>query len=410
MPVLKALADPVRTYTRGANIADIEVPVNHTAGGEAIAFTIEPLLSAYNLGIEFDTAKGKLAGVINDTVRTNYGVPHDFNITAENSGGVATPIPVTIIVVDKVPALTGMLVDPATYSRGTAITANPVLSQTDRSVAGAPVAFVLSPPLPNDLGLSFNSSSGLLSGTPTRLTEDQNKDGVPDEMLFSISANNSGGVSNAIQLTLKVVDIPPILYSYTFPVWHTVKGQLLSAANVPNATGIITSFESQPTLPSGLVLNSTTGAISGTPASQSVLTTYVIRASNTGGSSSLMVNISVHPVLSIVAFGNPLFRATVGAPMAPITAILANDMDADLVYQVHPELPRGLSLNAKTGVISGTALSSTEQRYVITAAHHGQRSTAALHLTADKPGTTPPCFCLFLLPFCYTHSRFHLVH
>jgi hypothetical protein len=61
----------------------------------------------------------------------------------------------------------------------------------------------------------------------------------------------------------------------------------------PTVTGTITNYTISPALPSGLSINGTSGIISGTPNATSPQTTYVVTASNAGGSISANVIITV---------------------------------------------------------------------------------------------------------------------
>ena len=53
------------------------------------------------------------------------------------------------------------------------------------------------------------------------------------------------------------------------------------------AGGAVDTYSVSPSLPPGLSLNSSTGAISGTPTTVTALATYTVTASNSGGSTSV---------------------------------------------------------------------------------------------------------------------------
>jgi hypothetical protein len=71
--------------------------------------------------------------------------------------------------------------NPATYTKDTAIAIN-----TPTSSGGAVVSYSVSPALP--AGLTLNTSTGILSGTPTTLTAASN---------YTITATNTGGSTDA---------------------------------------------------------------------------------------------------------------------------------------------------------------------------------------------------------------------
>ncbi len=62
----------------------------------------------------------------------------------------------------------------------------------------------------------------------------------------------------------------------------------------PAVTGSVASFGVSPALPAGLSLNATSGAIGGTPSVASAAATYIVQASNSEGSTSAAVSITVN--------------------------------------------------------------------------------------------------------------------
>jgi len=73
----------------------------------------------------------------------------------------------------------------------------------------------------------------------------------------------------------------------------------------PKITGTISKCSSSPTLPSGLTINNTTCAISGTPTTAQSATNYTITASNSTNSITTSISISVLDNLSITYTGSP---------------------------------------------------------------------------------------------------------
>jgi polyhydroxybutyrate depolymerase len=61
----------------------------------------------------------------------------------------------------------------------------------------------------------------------------------------------------------------------------------------PSVTGTVTSYAVSPALPPGLSLSTSTGHISGTPRSASAQTNYTVTASNSGGTTSFALAITV---------------------------------------------------------------------------------------------------------------------
>jgi len=70
--------------------------------------------------------------------------------------------------------------------------------------------------------------------------------------------------------------------------------------DIPTVSGTVASYTISPPLPSGLSLNSSTGAISGTPSAVSASATYTITASNSVGNSTANVTITVNQAASVL--------------------------------------------------------------------------------------------------------------
>jgi hypothetical protein len=64
---------------------------------------------------------------------------------------------------------------------------------------------------------------------------------------------------------------------------------------VPTTTGTITSCTSSTALPTGIILNNTTCALSGTPTLAQVATNYVITVTNATGSNVTTIQITINP-------------------------------------------------------------------------------------------------------------------
>ncbi len=62
----------------------------------------------------------------------------------------------------------------------------------------------------------------------------------------------------------------------------------------PTVTGNSITYSVSPALPSGLTIDSTTGKLSGTPLESASLKTYTVTASNSGGSKSFQISITIN--------------------------------------------------------------------------------------------------------------------
>src|SRR5207302_704429 len=153
---------------------------------------------------------------------------------------------VTIAVNDVAPSALTYSTNPATYTKGTAITAN-----SPTSSGGAVISYGVSPALP--AGLSLSTSTGVITGTPTALAPTAG---------YTVTATNTGGCTSDL-VTIAVNDVAPSALTYsTNPATYT-KGTAITANSPTSSGGAVISYGVSPALPAGLSLNTTTGVISG---------------------------------------------------------------------------------------------------------------------------------------------------
>lgn len=122
-------------------------------------------------------------------------------------------------------------------------------------------------------GLTLNASTGAITGTPT----------TAGEFDFTIKAENVEGYVVA-EFTIVVSDSdaePPVFTDETLALSATV-GTAYSDSVAASGTGVTYSID-EGALPNGLTLNSSTGAISGTPTAAGEYT-FTIKAENADGS------------------------------------------------------------------------------------------------------------------------------
>ena len=86
---------------------------------------------------------------------------------------------------------------------------------------------------------------------------------------------------------------------------------------VPGVSGgPVVSWSISPSLPTGLSIDSNTGEVSGTPTVLSSLTIYTITATNTGGSATTTIDITVNDIVpSGITYSSNSFVETKGSSM-----------------------------------------------------------------------------------------------
>src|SRR5205085_192043 len=147
-----------------------------------------------------------------------------------------------------------------------AITAN-----TPTSSDGAVVSYSVSPALP--AGLSLNTSTGVITGTPTTLAPTGG---------YTVTATNTGGSTTAT-VTITVNDVAPSVLTYSSNPATYTKGTAITANTPTSSDGAVVSYSVSPALPAGLSLNTSTGVITGTPTAVKATAGYTVTATNTGG-------------------------------------------------------------------------------------------------------------------------------
>jgi len=151
------------------------------------------------------------------------------------------------------------------------------------TVSGDPAdEYSIEPTLPG--GLSFDTSSGEISGTPAELRA---------ETTYTITARNSAGEAT-VELRITVNPQAPFDLSY---VLSTLEARIAEEIldQVPSFGGGAGTFSIAPSLPVGLTLDSGTGVLSGTPEEVIPETLFTITLSNVSGSTSFDLNLRVRP-------------------------------------------------------------------------------------------------------------------
>lgn len=88
-----------------------------------------------------------------------------------------------------------------------------------------------------------------------------------------------------------------------------------------------------------------------------------------------------------LSYAGPI-AATVGVPLAPVTPQVTGGTPTQ--FSVSPALPAGLSLDASTGVLSGTPTAVSARRtYEVTAANAGSSARAPVELAVDSEALEP---------------------
>lgn len=345
------------------------------------------------------------------------------------------------------------------------------------------LTYGVQPSLPS--GLNLDSFTGVISGTPQGpngtypLTVTATNDGGVAEAFFTLDilyppceyndelipsgdrvyTRNCVGSTEQVyrvcengELSVEYLDEcsepSPFAYSPS-PVYYI--GEELSLA--PNTTYNGISYGVQPSLPSGLGLNPSTGVITGTPQGPNGTYLLTVTATNDGGEAATSFTLDIlYPPCSYndasIPSGDRVYtRDCVGSSgrvyrvcengvlsaenveecsePSPFAFTLSSfvtasgeltltpvftDANVGVSFSVQPSLPTGLSLDSATGVITGSSDVTGTYPLTVTASNDGGETTTtfALALASSLVAPDAPVFLVvYGCPAGYAGHRLH---
>jgi hypothetical protein len=337
-------------YTKGI-LAQPNIP---TISGSGITYSISPALPS---GLVLNETTGRISGS-----PQVLQLPTAYTVTATNTGG-STTFNLSLTVNEAAPASLNYANAPFVFTKGVSI-----LPETP-TFSGTVETFSVSPSLPD--GLRLDGKTGRISGTPAA---------VLPTAAYVVSASNAGG-STSFTFSITVEEGAPSALSYANSSFVLTKNNKTNPL-LPTVNGSVTAYSVTPSLPTGLIINSRTGEISGTPTAVSEPTEYRVTAANPKGSTSFPISFSVteDPPASL-SYVSSTFLFTKGVVVPVLKPSVTGTVDR---YTVDPSLPDGVVLNAMTGVISGTPqVASTEILYTVRASNSKGSSTFTFSMAIE---------------------------
>ncbi|GJG96849.1 kelch repeat-containing protein [Cupriavidus pauculus] len=270
---------------------------------------------------------------------------------------------------------------------------SPIVPNRPTASGGAIERYTVTPALP--VGLSLDGASGVITGTPASESA---------SAVYTVTAENAAGSATArVQIEVRSVAAAPVSLSYREATVTYAAGQAIAANTPTSGGGPITAYSIAPALPAGLSLDAQTGIISGTPTATTAAATYTVTGTNVTGSTAATLQITV--IAAVVAPANlsyttasPIYFTT--TPITPNAPVATGG--AITSFTVSPVLPAGLSLNANTGVISGTPTAGQSAiTYTITGSNTAGSAQAQVQITITSRGSWSTAAATMPLPVHY---------
>jgi sugar lactone lactonase YvrE len=167
-----------------------------------------------------------------------------------------------------------------------------------------------------------------------------NADGSAQNLQLQCKVTNPANtpVVDTQTVTIPVNAVPPASLSYPSATLTFYQGLAIQKQS-PTVTGAVQTYKVSPALPAGLILDPALGTLTGTPTTVTPAANYTVTATNSGGSTTAVLNIAVDAQPAIV-FNTPtpakigpgdtsILSWTSGSNVSAIS-IVGNPVDATL--------------------------------------------------------------------------------
>jgi hypothetical protein len=345
-----------------------------TAGGGQPPYRWAVTTGQLPAGLTLDGVFGRISG----TPTANGAFPFTLTVTDNQANTATAKLSITI----GTPVT--ITITPATLTAGTVGTA---YSQSLAATGGtAPYTWSVVSSGANAVppGLTLNASTGAVTGTPTTV----------GNYTFTVQATDANQATGQAAISLTITAGAPLsITTASLPnaTVGTAYSQTLAATGgTPPYTWAST------TLPAGLTLNASTGAITGTPtaaSTSSFTVTVTDSAKNTATKNlGIVVAAAVSP-LTVTASALPAATVGVVYNQSPLTV---SGGTPPYKYSLSSTNNDGLAINATTGAITGSPTASGTFTLIAVVTDSGspaQTATQNLPLTvnaAQAPLTITP--------------------
>ena len=362
---LSQTAPNTQNCNTGVALSPLQVPAAtyDTTGGNSVTYSATGLPPGVSI-----SSSGSITGTA-----TTPGT-YSPTITATDSEGLSATSPSFTWLVTNIVTVT----NPGTKSNVSGAAITPVTNSATDSQTGATLTWSATG-LP--AGLSINSSTGTISGTPTTAGSNSVVVKATDGSGFNGTAAFSWTITNNVSVT-NPGNKSNVSGAAITPVTNSATDSQTGATLTWSATG----------LPAGLSINSSTGTISGTPttAGSNSVTIKATDGSGFNGTAAFSWTITNN-----VSVTNPGSQSSLsGSAIASLSNSATDSQTGSTLTWSATGLPAGLSINSSTGTISGTPTTAGTWSVTITATDgggfHGSATfswTVTNNISVTNPGS-----------------------
>ena len=338
-----------QSYVENEAITSVTLPAA-TGGDAPLTYTLSPQLPA---GLDFNSSSRMLSGT---PTAASQARTYTYTVTDADGDTASLTFDLSVTTADFMLSFGNESISNQSYVENEAITSVTLPAATG---GGAPLTYTLSPRLP--AGLDFNSSSRMLSGTPTAASQART-------YTYTVTDADGDTASLTFDLSVTTADFMLSFGNESISNQSYVENEAITSVTLPAATGgdAPLTYTLSPRLPAGLDFNSSSRMLSGTPTAASQARTYTYTVTDADGdAASLTFDLSVTTADFMLSFGNESISNQSYVENEAITNVTlpaAIGGDAPLTYTLSPSLPTGLTFNGSTRVLSGTPTAASQAR------------------------------------------------
>ncbi len=331
----------------GTAISALTIVAPHdTTGGNSVTFSATGLPT----GLSINSSSGAITGT------PSAGGSFSPTITATDSEGLTAQASFTWTITNTV-----SVTNPGSQSSvtGSAITA--LTNSATDSQSGATLTWSATG-LPG--GLTINSGTGTVSGTPTAAGSNSVVIKATDGAGFSGTASFTWTITNNVSVT-NPGSQSSVTGTAITPLTNSATDSQSGATLTWSATG----------LPGGLTINSGTGTVSGTPTAAGSNSVVIKATDGAGFSGTASFTWTITNTVSVTNPGSQTSRS--GTAITPLTNSATDSQSGATLTWSATGLPGGLTINSGTGTVSGTPTAAGSNSVVIKATDGGGFSGTA---------------------------------